>query len=577
MSNPTNTPGGNQVLPVTVIVDPNRGYREWHIREIYSPGNPYSAGQYVPNVDDAVRDWTQGVLRVVDVNYTTGVSKLEKWSEPADPGAVTDDDILLGAGPGYQSESYRLYLDQSIFPYSISCDSRLRFYGTTVRSIKIFLGTDISENGEVISASYDSAGNLLGENIPVEEVGFLNDVVPFPGRAGTPYNRAVKTPMVGHTTRKMVDGEVVTVVSYDDAGQPVSQAKLLVKNTAFVRQTDASLKYVASIAVDTPFLLNSDPHVIEYPINMPVDNLNLMGVVTYSDGSRLRIPIDGTKFQLAGLRNYVATIQGQSVPLMLTYQLAENEFAYLQDVGPTRRIAVPYSARTRESDGAFSVKLFAYPTWTDQLNGYRLEYFLYNMDRQHVYRVTNLVTNAANVAAFDPLLYGVKQRVNVGINMNEVDPLFAAWRHTQMFEVTLLRPGNQDTGDNWTIGFSPDQDPPYGRGLKAVSTFINVGHSTLDISCGLESLEEWLDRVYYPTQPLYDARRETGAPVPNFMVLVSGNNRIELPVSDWNKTITVERTPDEGRPVYIEFLRKTADNDLQLGVSALITHQRQTS
>ena len=573
MSNPSNSSGGNQVLPATVIVDPNRGYREWHIREIYAPNNPNSTGQYVPNVDDAVRDWTQGVLRVVDVNYTTGISRLEKWNEPTDPGAVSDDDILLGAGPGYQSESYRLYLDQSVFPHSIGCDSRLRFYGTTVRSVKIFLGTDISENGEIISAAYDSAGNLLGENIPVEDVGFLHDVAPFPGQAGAPYNRAVKRPMVGHTTRKMVDGEVVTVVAYDDASQPISQAKLLVKNTAFVRQTDASLKYVASISIETPFLLTSDPHVIEYPINMPVDNLNLIGVVTYSNGEKLRMPIDGTKFQLAGLRNYVATIQGQSVPLMLSYQLAENEFAYLQEVGPSRRMAVPYAARTREADGAFSVKLFAFPVWMDQLSGYRLEYFLYNMDRQQVYRVTNHVTTAANMAAFDPLLYGVKQRINVGINMNEVDPLFAAWRHTQMFEITLLRPGNQNTGDNWWVGFEPNQDPPFGRNVRALSRFINVGNSTLDISCEAETLEEWLDRVYYPTLPLYDARRETGAPVPNFMVLVSDNHRIELPVTDWNKTITVERAPNEGRPVYLEFIRKTADNDLQLGVSALITHQ----
>lgn len=567
----------NQVLPATVIVDPSRGYREWHIREIYAPGNPSSTGRYVPNVDDSVRDWTRGILRVRDVNYTTGVSILESWKEPTDPGAVSDEDVLLGSGPGAQSESYRLYLDQSVFPFSMSCDARLRLYGTTVRSIKVFLGTDISENGEVVSAQYDSAGNLLGENIPVEEVGFGNDLVPFPGNAGTPHNRAIKTPMVGHTTRKMVDGQPVTVVTYDDAGQPVSQAKLLVKNTSFVRQSDASLKYVASIAIETPFLLGSDPHVIEYPINMPVDNLNLIGVVTYSDGKKLRMPIDGTKFEIAGLRNYVATIQGQTVDLMLTYQLAEDEFAYLQDVGPSRRIPVAYKARTRESDGAFSVKLFAFPTWTDTINGYRMEYFLYNMDRQQVYRVTNLVTNAANVAAFDPLLYGVKQRINVGVNMNEVDPLFTAWRHTQNFEITLLRPGNSTDGDNWTIGFSPNQDPPYGRGLKAISTFINVGNSTLDISCGLGSLEEWLDRVYYPTQPLYDARRETGAPIPNFVVLVSGIHRIELPIGDWNKIITVGAAPAQGRPVYLEFIRKTADNDLHLGVSALITHQRQAT
>ena len=567
----------NQVLPATVIVDPNRGYREWHISEIYSPENPSSKGQYVPNVDDSVRDWTQGILRVTAVDYTTGISILKKWSEPTDPGAVSDEDILLGAGPGTQSESYRCYLDQSVMPFSLSCDARLHFYGTGVSSVKIFHGTDISDNGEVISQFYDSAGTLLGENIPVENVAMFQNGVVIPGNAAASYNQAVKAPKVGHTTRKMFDNEVVTVVAYNDAGEAVSQAKLLVKNTAFVRQTDKSLKYVASISVESPFLLTSDPHVIEYPINMPVDNLGLIGVVTYSDGSQLRIPVDGTKFAMPGLRNYVATIQGQTVDLMLSYQLSDYESAYLQTPAPNGRIVVPYQARTKESDGAYSVKLFAYPQWQDALTGYRMEYYLYNLDRQQVYRITNLVSNASNSAPFDPLLYGTKQRINVGVNMNEVDPLFDTWRHTQPIEVTLLRPGNNNSGDNWTIGYTAGQNPPYGLGVSALYTFIDVGNSTLDISCGCQTLEEWLDLVYYPTQPLFDARTETGPLEPNFMVVVSGNNRVEVPIASWNQQITVESTPGEGKLIYLEFLRKTANNDLQLAVAGLVSHQQQAA
>ncbi len=564
----------NSVLPPTVIVDPNRGYREWHIREIFDPGNASSTGQYVPNVDDSVRDWTQGVLRVVSVDYTTGISILQKWIEPADPNQVDDNDILLGAGPGDQSESYRLFLDQSVFPHTLSFNDRLHFYGTTVQSVKVFLGTDISEHGTVISQYYDSAGNLLGENIPVETVAVLQNGVVLPGEASASYNQAVKTPRVGHTTQNLPDGEVVTAVAYDSVGGATSTAKLLIKNSAFIRQTDASLKYVADISLETPFLLSSDPHTIEYPINMPVDNLNLMGVVSYSDGTKLRMPVDGTKFTIAGLRNYVATIQGQSVDLMLSYQLSPYESAYLDPTGPSGAIAVAYKARTRESDGAYSVKLYAYPTWVDQLNGYRLEYFLYTMDRKQVYRVTNQVTLASNSAPFDPLSYGIKQRINVGVNMPEVDPLFTAWRHTQPFEITLIRPGNQNTGDNWTVGFTAGQNPAYGLNVKALSTFIDVGNSKLDISCGCNTLEEWLNTVYYPTQPLFDSRSEQAPLEPNFFVVASENNRVELPITSWNTVINVERAPAEGKLVYIEFLRKMSDNDLQLAVAGLITHQQ---
>jgi hypothetical protein len=565
----------NNVLPETVLVDPDRGYREWHIREIYAPGNSSSEGQYVPNPDDSVRDWTQGILRVISVDYTTGISVLLKWTEPRDPGEITDLDLLLGAGPGYQSESYRCFLDQSVFPFTLALDGRQHIYGTAASSIKIFLGTDISANGDVISQFYDSAGNLLGENIPLE----LAAVLPAYGNDGvivTPQtNVAVKVPLVGKTTRSLPDGEVVTVVAYNDIGGPISQAKMLIKNSAFIRQTDASRKYVMEIAVETPFLSPSDPHLIEYPINMPVDNLNLMGVVTYSDGQRLKMPIDGTKFTMVGLRNYVATIQGQEVPLMLSYLLSPHESAYIHTPAVNGKISVPYQARTKTSDGAYSVKLFAYPTWVDILNGYRLEYYLYNLDRQQVYRVTNLVSQAVNSAPFDPILYGVRQRINVGVNMNEVDPLFDNWRHTQMFEITLIRPGNQDIGDNWTVGFTAGQEPPYGENVKAGVTFINVNNWTLDVSCGCTTLQEWLDTVYYPTQPLYDQRTEVGPLVPNFFIVQSGNSRVELPISQWNAVITVTQGTDEGKLVYIEFLRKTINNDLQLSVAGLIAHQVQ--
>ncbi|QVD49101.1 hypothetical protein LUCX_31 [Xanthomonas phage vB_XciM_LucasX] len=563
----------NSTLPSTIIIDPDRGYREWLVSEIYDPAKPAN-GLYVPNVNDSVRDWDQGIMRVIAVDYTTGISTLKKWTEPGDPGSVDDQDILLGAGPGTQSESYRCYLDTSVMPHTLSCDARLRFYGTTVRWVKIFLGTDISSRGTVISAYYDTAGNLLGENIPVELVRSYLDGIYDPGLASTENNIAVKRPMVGHTTKELPDGEVVTVVAYDAAGQAISQAKLLIKNSAFIRQTDASLKYVASIAIETPFLLGSDPTTIEYPINMPVDNLGLIGVVTYSDGSQSRLPVDGTKFQIAGLRNYVATIQGQTVDLLLTYQLGASESAYLDTPAPNGRIAKAYHARTKESDGAYSVKLFGYPTWVDALTGYRMEYYLYNLDRQQVYRVTNLVTPQSNMPVFDPILIGTKQYVSVGVNMQQVDPLFDDWRHTQMLEVTLLRQGNQIDGDNWTVGFTSGK-PAYGAGVKALGRIINVGNAKLDISCGVETLAEWLALVYTPIQPLYNSRTEPGPLDPNFMVVVSGNHRVEVPIASWDDEITVEGLPGEGKLIYLEFIRRTADNDLQLGAAGMIMHQQQ--
>jgi hypothetical protein len=547
------------VIPPTLISDPTQGFKVWNITQIY---NPVSAplARYVPNVDDQVLDWTAGYFRVTAVDYTTGLSTLIPWSPPVDATAGDDDDILLGDGPGTQYESYRAYIDTSVIPYVLALDSRLHLYGTTVTYVKVFLGTDISQQGTVISSMYDTAGNFLGENIPTELVTMPND-----------NNLAVQTPKVGYTTSQLADGEVVTVVTYSANGSATSTARCLVKNTQFVRTTNASLKYITSIAVETPFLSSSQPKLIHYPINMAVEQLNLIGVVTYSDGTQLRMPVDGTKFSMLGLQNFVATIQGQIVPLVLTYTLSPGEYTYGATGASARFITEPYQATTEQEDGAYSVKLFAYPIWQDAITGYRLDWWLYTLDREDVYNVTPYIQAANQSAPFNPTLYDTVQNLVVAVNMSQVDSKFANYRHVQTIAVALLAPGNEHQ-DNWEIQFSPGQTPPYGIGVKAVLTFINQNDWTLDLTSGFNSLEQWLTNIYNYTQPLYSSISETAPPIPNFFALVVGGQRIEIPVSQWNQPISIPGGIAEGQPVYLQFFLRNSQTDLQLGISGLVTH-----
>ena len=68
-------------------------------------------------------------------------------------------------------------------------------------SAKIFQGSNISAEGKVISKVYDSSGNFISESIPLDLV-VMPDVE----------NRSVKTVRPAHTTSKLDDGEIVTVV-----------------------------------------------------------------------------------------------------------------------------------------------------------------------------------------------------------------------------------------------------------------------------------------------------------------------------------------------------------------------------
>lgn len=545
--------------PPVLIRDPDRSFSVWNIKDIYN--GTLATGVYVPNVDDLVVDYDEGWFRVIAVDQTTGLSTLSKWEPPKSANQINTDDLLLGAGPGVVAESYRAYLDTSVMPHTLACDSRLHLYGTQAGYIKIFKGTNIGVDGDVISAYFDQGGNFLGENIPLE-------LVAMPDQNNT----AIKAPMVGYTLREFVDGELVTAVVYSDDGQTLSIAKLLIKNTAFVRTTDASMKYIQAIDLESPFISPSNPNLIQYPINMPVASLNLMGVVTYSDGSKIRMPVDGTKFQIFGLDNYIATIQGQQLPVALVYNLSDNEFNYMANPSGPKTISKEYQATTMEADGAYSVKLFAYPIWVDELHGYRLESWLYNLDRQRVYNVTNYVQAAQGSRAFDPVTYGSIQHIALAVDMNRVDPAYARYRHAQTFDVTLLTEGSEQLVDNWTVGFSPSQDPPYGRAMEAKAKMVNQNLWQMRID-NLETVfDRWLDKTYYATQPLFDANSENKAPAPNYFAIVFDTYRVEFPISQWNQILELPQAPIEGRPIFIQWIKRSNQNDLQLGISAMACH-----
>jgi len=543
--------------PVLIKHD-GEGFRVWNINQLYTPGKDEG---HVPNIDDLVIDYTQGFFRVVAVNLDSGVSSLVPWeATPVNPS--TGVDYLIGDGPGTVSEQFRVWINDSVVPHSLAVDGALYIRGEKSSYVKIFRGTDVSERGEVISAVYDSAHNFLGENVPLMLCDMPNGV-----------NYANKTVAPCYTNTKLVDGEIVSVVAYSADNQPLYVNHLTAKNSAIIRTTDASMKYIVDVSLESPFLSDSDPTKLVYPINMPVENLNLYGVVTYSDGSKSRLPVDGTKFSVFGLDNFIATIEGMSIPLVLTYHLGDGEYNYLAEPTAERTISKLYSATTGKFDGAFSVKLYAYPEWVNDQVGYRLAYRLYTGDREDFYEVTNLVQPTSESRSFDPLLYGVTQKIAVAINLRNVDQRFANYRHVQSFEITLRARGDDAAQDNWTVGFSPNQDPPYGRSVVARSRFINTGNWELDLSSGCSTLEEWLNLIYYRTLPIYDPTTEAKPPEPNIVMVRVGQHQVEFPIAMWNTLITAHEMVGEGGLIYLHFLRRNSTTDLQLGVSGMVMHQ----
>lgn len=80
-------------------IDLNRVQRFWHMSQIYD--GPSKPGRIVPNVDDAVLDWTSGLWRVVAVDtFKTNLSYMVRVNMATLGGGVDDNDKAIVTGPG---------------------------------------------------------------------------------------------------------------------------------------------------------------------------------------------------------------------------------------------------------------------------------------------------------------------------------------------------------------------------------------------------------------------------------------------------------------------------------------------
>lgn len=541
---------------IVPLRDPNRGWRDWEISEIYT--GPNGTGEYVPNVNDRVTDMTnrrQFRVSAVDVNH---LSTLVDWVLDSSESNLEDLDILLGVGPGYTSERWRVYVNDAQLPRTLTVDALLKIAGSANTHIKVFKGTTIAgANAKVISAWYDQNGVLVSENIPLELATDVNG------------NVTTKVARSGWSTESLQDGEVVTMVVYNDQGGQSGIYKLLVKNTRYVRASEASSRLIEQISIRSPFLSQLESDTLEVPLNVPLESVAMMGVLHYSDGSRQERPIDGTKFVMHGLDAYSPTINGQKLPIALTYKLGPTEPTVLGQPGSVPHITRPYQIKTVQARGAYTVKLFVVPNWISEIVGWRLEYFLYDLDRQDFYYATPFVEGAANSRPFNPLEYNTLQRLNVAVNLQAVDARLADFRHHQVFDIVLYGNGVEDRTP-WTINYDAGQEPTYGMNLSARFTFQSIDNWLVDVSCGAQTLMQWLQRVYFPIQPLIDSRVENSAPIPTHFILEINGVRKEHSVNDFAQPLVSITGGSVGRAASLEWIRKVGSTTLHLGHSPLV-------
>jgi hypothetical protein len=112
----------------------------------------------------------------------------------------------------------------------------------------------------------------------------------------------------------------------------------------------------------------------------------------------------------------------------------------------------------------------------------------------------------------------------------------------------------------------------FGEALSAQVNMINQNLWRLNIRAGITNFNDWLDRVFYDSKPLYDLRKEQKAPEPTHIAMFIGAARSEVPISMWNQEFTVSLNLSSQSNLQMEFIRRTDQGDLRLGVVAVPLH-----
>lgn len=535
--------------------DPEARWTTWHIDEIYLGGIAHL--KYVPKIKDYVIDTINKRTFIVTSINDLLIPTLQDINSYN--GEELVEDVIVGPSIGRQSETYRVYIDDSTIPHTMAVDARVKIYGSMCTYARLFRGTDISISGEVLSVIFDN-GRYLDDKVLLELAQYdSHDIV----------NHTVKSVPSCHTDKKIKDGELVTLVIYNSIGKVVSKKTLIAENTSYIRSVNADQKYISHIGIETPFIDPVDTKVIKYPINVPVASLNIYGLVYYSDGSIRKLPVDNTKFRLLGLEKFVSTVVGQEVPLVLSYRLDKNETVYGSVSSDGHYVTEPFTLLTDVENGVFTPKLYGYPEWNRVTNQYQLKWYLMDLKRDILLDVSSYVHFNETSDVWNGNEYNTIQNLSIRINLADISPAFPDYIHTQTLNIVLRKPFTEE-GTKYEIGFEPNQKELYGTNLKAVCQMVNQNYWKVNIKNNISNMLEWVDKLYLNTKPVYSIRREERPLTPTHFAIVIDEHRFEHPLSDWDKTLVVSTNLDLKSNVYVEFLKEVNNgNKLKLSVAGL--------
>lgn len=535
--------------------DPDAKWHMWGLHEIYK--GMEGKGKYIPKVLDNVKDPTTNMIYYVkSLDQLTLIPELVAIGSENSLG-LNSNDLLFATGPGWPSQNYRIYYDNKVFPYRLSIHTFCQIRSVDAAYAKVVRGSFLGVH-EVISEVYDPAGNFHSDKVELETVALE------PGWV----NYSIKVVKRFNTSKALQNGETLTVLIYSRDGNLLSHTPLVVTMSDTTQDLNVSSAYITQIGIKSPFRSDYDPTLLSFPLNWNKGSMNMMGTVTYSDGSTIEMPIDGRKFELLGLDQMLSSIAGAPVDMTLVYNLGPDEVTHVESLSHNNKITLPIRVQTTNINNSYTVKLFACPYWDTGIDGFRLRWWLLNLERNIYREVTTHVKFAANSAAFDPNGLGIVQRLQVSLNLRDIFPTYKPFVHTQIVEVTLYGHPN-DYPTPWIVKHQLTDSIPFGGALNIQM----VDNYNITLKNNFEK-DEWIRNFYMNMRPLSETPEvEDSVPVPTHFTLIVNGLEAEFPIDDFDKTLSLASPVRRFDTIHILFTRKVAGGTFYLGIGSLCVQQ----
>lgn len=562
-------------VPVTGIdgISPKRigGRWEsgWHINEIYF--GKEGQNKYVPEVNDLFHDTSSGKVYIItSVDPVTFIPEYRRYY--FDTGG--DQTELLNL----TSQPFVAYYDKSKYPYRLTIEGTCYIFSDEAHVARVYRGSLIAPEF-VISRMYDNSGNFNGHDIPLISKQWKNNDTD-----------AIKIIPTCLCEAELKNGEELTYVVYGIDGRVIKHQRVVVFESTYMAEAFSKQLYVEEIFLKSAFISPSNQDLINFPANYTAESFNPIGVVRYNDGTTVEYPVDGKKFSLSGLdtlrmrgndtplvNSFISALVSQKIRLMLRYHLSPGEAA-LGHVGVVKDVkSRPMMLKVVGADFTYGVKIFTYPEWVDENVGYRLKHYLLHIERNMIEDVTEHVRLSENSPSFSPKDYTQEQRLTLTLELSKVMSNIKSFKHVQPIEVVLRAPAiSKNEKTLWTVLTQhPADRDRYGVGIKA---HMEKGQelNTTEVYLGNDlEYEEWLERIYKDTMPLYNPETELAPPLPTHMEIRIGSFKTFIPVKDYKKAIIVPTNVVKvGGPVRIFFYLESGPKYLVLSMANMALRSR---